>query len=120
MSRVEWNRVTADLASTGEGGWRRVSPAGRPASLLGTAVVLNAALEDAIYTLPLAHECEGTLFYFKRVDPPNTMFVAEVVPADTSNTIDDAASYPFTVQWQAAILASDGDRTFFVFAEYTP
>lgn len=112
-----WNHITSDLASAGKGGWRAHRADGGGALLLEAGYVLDASLEDAIVTLPSARDNWGRIVWAKRVDAPSSMFVAELVPFDTSETIQGDASYSLVSQWASVVLIAQTDGTWLVQSE---
>lgn len=113
-----WNKITDDLASAGSGGWRVHRPDGGAGLLIiEYAYVLDATLDDAIVTLPPAAENAGRMAWAKRVDSPGTIFVAEVVPYSTLDTIQGDASYPLASQWASVLLVAIEANEWLVMAE---
>lgn len=114
---MAWASVTADLASAGRGGWRLARADGTPALLFQRGVILDAEVEDAIFTLPSARENAGKVYWVKRVDDPGTTFVAEVVTVDSSETIQGASVYSLTSQWASVVLVAAADGTWLIQSE---
>ncbi len=56
-------------------------------------------------TLPLAVDARGVTYWIKKVDASAN---AVTVTAAGADTIDGAATYPLTVQYQAVAVRSDG------------
>lgn len=112
-----WNAITADLASAGKGGWRMHRTNAGAALLLGTAYILDAAVEDAIVTLPPCSENAGRLFFAERIDTTGTLFLAELVVDSSLDTIEGAGSYSLASQWSSVLLLATNLDTFFVVSE---
>lgn len=79
---------------------------GGAALLLGTAYVLDASVEDALVILPSARLNWGRRVWAKRVDAPGSMFVAELFPIDSSESIELASSYSLLSQWASVVLVA--------------